>query len=99
MEEDEKITRHMVGIDAFSLLETDGAITDTEAIALGNKMYMDILKKIPTERQKFIAVALENGFSKVEVAYMLGLSCSVVSRETQKMKIVLKGFYKNKYSK
>lgn len=99
MEDDEKITRHKVGTDCLSILEGDGAINNAEDIALGDKMFMDIIKLLPTDRQKFVALALDHGFQKVDVAYMLTLSSSVVSRETQKMQKTLKGYYRRRYSK
>jgi hypothetical protein len=99
MEEDELPKRHMVGIDTVSVLEGDGAITNTEEMKIGEIMYLDIMKLIPTDRQKFIAIALDNGFTKVDISYMLGLSCSVITREAQKMQLVLTGYYKRRYSK
>lgn len=99
MEDDEKITRHSVGIDCLSLLEGDSPISNSEEIYLGDRMFMDIIKALPTDREKFVALALYNGFQRVDVSYMLTLSSSVVSRETQKMQVILKGYYKRRYPK
>ena len=95
MEDEEKTKRYKNSVDTFSLLEGDGvtADDDLEREVIGEQTYLDIIKKLPTDREKFIALALDNGFNKVQIAYMLSLNPSTITRTNHKMQICLMSFH------
>ncbi len=87
-------TRHKVGIDAFSLLDDDGNMPSAEEVGIGNFMYKQIIKSLDTEREKFIVMALDNGYSNFEIAFMLNIHPSRITRNIQKIRIKLAEYRK-----
>jgi DNA-directed RNA polymerase specialized sigma24 family protein len=91
-EEIEKVTRHFITIDAMSLLETDCPQPSAEEIAEGERTYKEIIRILPTDRERFIAMSLGNGFDQVDVAFMLKVHPSQVSRAIRRIRSTLKSF-------
>lgn len=91
-EEVEKVTRHIVSIDTMSLLESDEPQPSAEDIATAERTYKEILRTLPTDRERFIAMCLGNGFDQVDVAFMLKVHPSQVSRAIRRIRVTLKSF-------
>jgi hypothetical protein len=94
MEDNEKFTRYKNNVDTYSLMEGDGQTDDMERKILGEVIFVDIIKELTNDRERFIAIALYIGYSKVEIAGMLRLNPSSVTRTTQRMQTILKSYYK-----
>jgi len=82
---DKPQTRHKVAIDTLSLLDDDGETPSAEEIVEGQQMFFDIIRSLSSEREKFIAICLYDGFNKQEIADMLCVHPSRVTRNTQDM--------------
>jgi DNA-binding NarL/FixJ family response regulator len=82
-------TRHKVAIDTLSLLDDDGRMPSAEEEGSGTYMYKQIIQTLDTEREKFIAIAIDHGFENVEIAFMLNLHPSQITRGIQKIRIKL----------
>jgi DNA-directed RNA polymerase specialized sigma24 family protein len=89
MDEDDTQTRHIIGINAFSLEEGDATVPSAEEIALGDLGLADVLKSLSTDRQKFIALALYQGWNKSEIAIILKVDPSDIAHITKRMQITL----------
>lgn len=85
--------------DTYTLLDEDGVVANFEHMVLGQVGYLDILRTLETPRQKFIAIALENGYKKAEIAYVLKVDPSQITRETDKMQTMLASFYTKRKSR
>jgi len=86
--------RHKVGIDCISLNDEDGTIVSAEDEYVSKETFFEIIRVLPTEREKFIALCLYNGFIKQEIAFMLKIHPSRVTRNTQEMRKFLSEFAK-----
>jgi DNA-directed RNA polymerase specialized sigma24 family protein len=87
MEHDESIERrHKVGIDCLSLLSDDGESPSAEAIIIDEQVFFELIRSFESEREKFIALCLYNGYIKQETAFMLGVHPSRVTRNIQAMR-------------
>jgi len=90
MESDEYITqpdkRRKISIDMLSILDTDVIVPSPEEEVLGEISFREIMRTLPNDREKFIALALDCKFSNNDIAYMLGVHFSRVSHELQKMR-------------
>ena len=75
-----------------SLLENDESVPSPEENVLGEMSYRDIVRELPNDREKFIAIALDCKFTNNEIAYMLGVHFSRVSHIIQKMRQELRSF-------
>lgn len=91
-EEVAKVTRHAITIDAWSLLETDCPQTPAEEVAEGERTYKEIIRVLPTDRERFIAMSIGNGFDQVDVAFMLKIHPSQVSRAMRRIRSTIKAF-------
>ncbi len=91
-EDKSKVTRHFITIDAMSILETDEPQPSAEDIAMGERAYQDIMRALPTDRERFIAMSIGNGFDQVDVAYMTKVHPSQVSRAMRRIRNILKSF-------
>lgn len=89
MDDPEIIRRHIIGINTVSLEEADETTPSAEEIASGNLGFADILKNLSTDRQRFIALALYQGWNKVEIAFMLKVDPSDIAHITKRIQIKL----------
>jgi DNA-directed RNA polymerase specialized sigma24 family protein len=80
------ITRRKISIDMLSLEESDITTPSPEDEILGEISYREILRTLPSDREKFIALALDCKFSNNEIAFMLGVHFSRVSHIISKMR-------------
>ena len=95
----ESVKRYKNNVDTFSIIDGDGAVIDFEEKVIGEVAYIQIIQSLPNDRYKFIALALEQGFKKTEIAEMLSMDISGVSRATQTMKTLLATHYKPRWAK
>lgn len=89
MDEEELPVRHRIGINATSLEETDVCIPSAEEVAEGDLAFAEILKCLPTDRQKFIALALFQGWNHGDIAFMLSVTRPYVTQLIKKIRIIL----------
>lgn len=86
------VRRHSVGIDCLSLNEGDSLVSSAEDEATSALMFLQILRDLPSEKEKFIALGLVYGLSKADIAFTLKLDPSRITRWTQSMRIKLAGY-------
>ena len=90
MEEHEAPRRHKVGIDCISLDEGDALVDSAEEEGINHLSYLEILRDLPTDREKFIALALDFGIQADDIAFILRLHPSRVTRWKYKIRIRIK---------
>lgn len=76
--------RYAITIDAVSLLEGDAVVNDVESSAVANFEFQNMIRSLPSIFQKFAALAIEMGYQKNEVAFMMNKHPSTVTRLEQK---------------
>jgi DNA-binding NarL/FixJ family response regulator len=84
--------RHVIGINTVSLLDEDGLIDTQDSIVFGKLMYQEIIRSLDTDRERFIAIAIDNGFKNIEIASMLGLHPATTSNLAKKIRVKLKSY-------
>lgn len=77
--------RHIISIDALSIIETDAVVNDVESKAIGNITFQTMIRNIDDVRQKFVAALLEFGFQSNEIAWMLKVHPSTITRIEQRI--------------
>ncbi len=90
--ENEQSTRRRLSVDTVSLIETDGEMPSVEETFEGSQMVLEILKTLSTDTERFMALCLDHGFSKAEIAFILQKPRYQITRDVQKMRIKLKPF-------
>lgn len=93
-DEFESKTRHKVGIDALSLLDDDGIMPSADEVGSGEYMFKQIIKTLDSEREKFIALCLDYGFENTDIAFMLGVHPSQITRGVKKIRVKLQIYRK-----
>lgn len=78
--------RHNVGIDCVSLLSTDGEVDDFAPAIESEIEFITIISRLNTEREKLVAVCLANGIQKKDVAKILHIDPSRISRLIPRIK-------------
>lgn len=86
--------RHNIGIDCVSILENDGFLDENEPeeTALANLDLINLICKLPSDRDKFLAVCLAFDIKKKDIARMLKIDSSWVSCELVKIRQVIKEY-------
>jgi hypothetical protein len=92
LDDDEQEQRRELSKDTLSLCESDPANCDTEEEALGNMNYLSMIRELPRIDLKFVALAMEHGFQKNEISYMMEVHPSTVTRMHQQIKDILYPF-------
>ena len=97
MDDDTPNQRHVIGINTLSLDDNDGIAPSAEDIAQGDLGFVDVLKSLSNDRQRFIALALYQGWSKADIAFILGTQRPYIGhvvKEIQRVLIVYRIRYK-----
>jgi len=85
----DQAVRRKNGTDTWTLLEDDEVAPSAEEIALGELKKKEILRELPNDRERFIALALDHGYTKADIAYMLRIDPSRVTRKTETIRVRL----------
>lgn len=81
--------RYKNSLDTLSLLDDDGVALSAEEIASAHIGFMDVLAHLTTDRQRFIALALYQGWNKVEISKILKVDPSDIGHITRTMQVKL----------
>lgn len=81
--------RYKNSLDTLSLIEEDAVTLSAEEIAEGEIGFVDILANLPTDRQRFIALALYQGWNQVEIARMLHIHQPYIAQIIKTIRIKL----------
>lgn len=85
MNEEEK-KRYKNSIDTSSLLEHDAFVPSAEDIVEGDLQFAYLLIALKSDRHKFIALALFQGWNQTEIAQILGVRQQHISNEVIKIR-------------
>ena len=77
--------RHMIGMDVVSILDTDCAVNNVESEAEKSLNFQIMIKNIRGILAKFVVVMLEFGFQSNEIAWMLGVHPSTITRKEKEI--------------
>lgn len=83
------IFRHKVGNDCVSILETDAATDQVDDNVLANHEFVAIVRQLKNDRDRFVAACLAQSFQKKDIAYMIGIHPSRVSRVINRIRKTL----------
>lgn len=77
--------RHMIGMDAVSILDTDAVVNNVESNAEKSLNFQMMIKNVRGVLNKFVVVMLEFGYQSNEIAWMLGVHPSTITRIEKKI--------------
>lgn len=86
---DDETKRRRNSIDTFTILEHDALAPSAEEIAEGELGFVDILRNLENDRQRFIALALYQGWNKLEIARILKVAPPDINFFTRRMQMQL----------
>lgn len=86
-DDDNTEVRYQNGVDTVSILSTDGSCGLDER----DLLFQNLLKRLDTDTERFVCLALEHGFRMNEVAYVLNCHPSTITRVYQKATQRLQG--------
>jgi DNA-directed RNA polymerase specialized sigma24 family protein len=81
--------RHVVGINAVSIKDTDETMPSAEEIASADIAFAQLLKSLSTDRHRFIALCLSYGYSKSDIAFILNCGQDNIGHIVKRMQIKL----------
>lgn len=95
-EDDPTGGRYAIGVNTVSLKDSDAESPSAEEEAEGNTMFLEVLKVLKSDRERFIAIALYIGLKQFEIADILKVAYSRVSQINTEMKQELESLHGKK---
>jgi hypothetical protein len=99
MNEENRNERHVVTIDAMSLLDHDAIDDSLEDEVLSNFTLINMVKILRDPVDKFVVIAMIYGFQKNEIGFMLSIHPSTVTRMHQDIQRKLRRFQESTVEK